>query len=116
MTRLNTEDQEELALDIAEAVTRVVNERGVAAGLQSLTWTMSSVDETEFEGSHPLGPEHADAAAVCGAWAYFLGLGSAFGANEGFQTWSGQLGDLRLILFAITDANRYAGAYPDVSA
>lgn len=74
---------------------------------------MSGVIETEFEGSHTGGRAHADSSTLCAQWAKVLGLTSDSWPDEGFTTWTGDIGPIRLSLFAITNAKRYASVYPD---
>jgi hypothetical protein len=113
MMTLESADGDELACAILAAVADVLDERGSEAGLMPLSWVMSGVIETEFEGTHTGGRAHADAAALCAQWAKVLGLTSDAWLHEGFMAWTGGIGPMRLSLFAITNAERYAAVYPD---
>lgn len=112
MTKLSFDDQDELGRAIADAVTGVFDCRGKAAGLSPLSWTISAEDETEFEGAHPGGQGDTGAERLCIDWAEFLGLHEERGGDEGCRAWSGELGNMRLRLFAITDMDLHASIYP----
>ena len=111
MTTLMPDDQDELGRAIADAVTGVLDCRGKAAGLSPLSWTISAVEETEFEGAHRGGEGDAGAELLCIEWAEFLGLREEHGGDEGCRAWAGELGNMRLRLFAIIDMDLYASIY-----
>jgi hypothetical protein len=115
MTRLTPEDEEGLSRAISDAVTGVLNERGARAGLRPLRWQLSSELETDLDGTHPGGPEHPDAEALCASWAAHLGL-AELGAgypDDGNRLWADRLGNWRLSVSAVTDPELYRSVYPD---
>jgi hypothetical protein len=108
--------REILSHDISNAVIEILDARGRVANLRPLSWTLSTVCETEYEGTHPSGEAHPDAANLCASWAEVLGLQTSSTGDEGFVTWLADLGIMQLSLFAVTDAALYASLFPNDTA
>ena len=115
MTRLTPEDDEGLSRAISDAVTGVLNKRGARAGLPPLRWRLSSELETDLDGTHPAGPGHPDAEALCASWADHLGLNEVGAGypDDGSRLWADRIGNWRLSVSAVTDPELDRSLYPD---
>ena len=103
-----------LSTGLLAAISGYLNDFGAAVHLPPLAWTLGFEYDAGIGGTHPGGRAHPNSEALCASWADLLGLTeSKYGPGEGFRTWTGDLSQWELRVFAVTDPDLYQSTYTD---
>jgi hypothetical protein len=114
MTVIGPDLDRVLSTGLLVAINGFLNDFGAAAHLPALAWTLVFEYDAGIDGTHPGGRGHSDSEALCASWADVLGLTeSEYGPGEGFRSWTGNLSQWELRIFAVTDPDLYQSTYPD---
>ena len=114
MTVIGPDLDRVLSTGLLAAINGFLNDFGAAAQLPALAWTLVFEDDAGLDGTHPGGRGHPDSETLCASWADVLGLTeSEYGPGEGFRSWTGNLSQWEIRVFAVTDPDLFQSTYPD---